>query len=39
MDYNSWRLFANPKSFPDSDPDQGWGYGMDDESEEESEEF
>ena len=39
MDYNSWRLFANPKSFPDSDPDQGWGYGMDDESEEESEEY
>jgi len=35
MDYDSWRLYANPESYPESDPDQGWGYGMEDESEEE----
>ena len=39
MDYNSWRIYANPESYPESDPDQGWGYGMDDESEDESEEL
>lgn len=37
MDYNSWRVYANPENYPESDPDQGWGYGMEDESEEDEE--
>ena len=37
MDYNSWRIYANPESYPESDPDQGWGYGMEDEESEEEE--
>ena len=31
MNYNNWKRYANPENFPESDPDQGWGYGMEDE--------
>lgn len=37
MDYNSWRIYASPEYYPESDPDQGWGYGLEMDEHEEDE--
>ena len=37
MNYDNWKHYASPEYFPEGDPNQGWGYGMEDEESEKEE--